>query len=58
MLYVSEIQQVTRYKRIAVVSDRDTGEVVGSMTFGDSVSDRWVREMAPFLVKKSKKTRG
>ncbi|WP_181153263.1 hypothetical protein [Paenibacillus sp. AR247] len=58
MLYVSEIQQVTPYIRIAVVSDRETGEVVGSIRFGDSVSERRVREMAPLLVKKSKKTRG
>lgn len=57
MLYVSEIKQLTLYTREAVVSDRGTGEVVGSITFGDSVSERRVREMAPFLVKKSKKTR-
>lgn len=58
MLYVSDIQQVTAYIRIAVVSDRETGREVGRITFGDSVSERRVREMAPFLVKKSKKTRG
>lgn len=50
-LYVSEIQQVTQYTRLAVVSDSDTGEVVGSITFGDSISDRRVREMAPLIVK-------
>lgn len=57
MLYVSEVQHVTPYIRIAVVSDRDTGEVVGSIRFGDSISERRVREMAPFLIKKSKKSR-
>lgn len=54
-LYVSEIQQVTQYKRLAVVSDGDTGEVVGSITYGDSVSDGWVHLMAPSLVKPKKK---
>lgn len=57
MLYVSEIQQVTQYTRLAIVTDSDTGEEVGRQLFGDSISERWVREMAPLIITKPKKKR-
>jgi len=50
MLYVSEIRQITRYNRIAIVTDTDTGEEVGRLTFGDSVSNERVRWIAPLLI--------
>lgn len=54
MLFVSGIDAINAYKKLVTIVDTDTGEITGVLTYGDSVSDRFIRMMAPSLIKKTK----
>lgn len=57
MLFVSGIESINPYKKLVTVVDTETGEVVGQVTYGDSVSERHMRMMAPSLITKSKRNK-
>lgn len=57
LLFVSAIEPVKSYLKRVTVVESTTGEIAGVLTFGDSVSDRHIRMMAPSLVNKTKKKR-
>lgn len=55
MIRVTAIEPVG-YQRIVHLENTDSGATY-SMTFGDSVSERWIRQIAPMLVKTKTKTK-
>jgi hypothetical protein len=54
MLFVGSIEPINRYQRRVFICDTDSDDVI-EITYGEDVSDDFIRSMAPGLVKKQKK---